>query len=109
MQASQVKEMFPRIHHSIDQAVQLCQTTDQVPDNLRNCIAQLDEESEQAKEILAEESDDEKIVECIDRLEQLGDKAVTACKQADDGLDQDVQSAVLQAHDALSELKQRLH
>jgi ABC-type transporter Mla subunit MlaD len=109
MQASQVKEQFPRIQRSIDQAAQLCQTSNQVPDDLRNCIAQLDQESDQANQILAQETNDNKIIECVDRLEKLGDRAMEVCKQAGNSVDQDVQSAVKEAHGALSDLKHRLH
>jgi ABC-type transporter Mla subunit MlaD len=109
MQASQVKEQFPRIQRSIDQAAQLCQTTNQVPEDLRNCIAQLDQEGSQANEMLAQETNDNKIIECVDRLEKLGDRALQACKQAGNTVDEDVQSAVKQAHDEIADLKHRLH
>lgn len=109
MQASQVKEQFPRIQHSIDQAAQLCQSSNQVPEDLRNCIAQLDQESGEANQVLTQETNDDKIIECVDRLEKLGDQAMQACKQAGNSVDQDVQSAVRQAHDAISDLKHRLH
>lgn len=109
MQASQVKEQFPRIERSIDQAAQLCQTASQVPEKLRSCIDQLDKESEQAKQMLAKETNDSKIIECIDRLEKLGDQAMEACKQGGNSVDQDLQSAVKQAHDELSSMKHQLH
>ena len=109
MQASQVKEQFPRIQRTIDQAAQLCQTSNQVPDDLRDCIAQLDEESEQANQVIAQETNDNKIIACVDRLEKLGDRAMQACNQAGNSVDQDVQSAVKEAHQALSDLKHRLH
>jgi ABC-type transporter Mla subunit MlaD len=109
VQASQVKNEFPRIQRSIDQAAQLCQTSNQVPDDLRNCIAQLDQESDQANQVLAQETNDNKIIECVDRLEKLGDRAMQACKQAASSVDQDVQSAVKQAHNDIADLKHRLH
>jgi ABC-type transporter Mla subunit MlaD len=109
MQASQVKEQFPRIQRSIDQAAQLCQTSNQVPDDLRDCIAQLDQEGDEANQVISQETNDNKIIACIDRLEKLGDRAMEACKQAGNSVDQDVQSAVKEAHQALSDLKHRLH
>lgn len=109
MQASQVKDQFPNIQRSIDHAAQLCQTANQLPDELRNCISKLDQESDQANQMLSQETDDSKIIECVDRLEKLGDQAMEACKKAGNSVDQDVQSAVRQAHDALSDLKHSLH
>lgn len=108
MQASQVKEVFPRIEQCIDQAAQLCQMNDNVPDDLRNCLTELDRESDQTKQMLEQEQNDNRIFECVDKLEKLGDRAMQACKQAGN-IDNDMKQAVRQAHDAISDLKHRLH
>lgn len=108
MQASQVKQEFPRIDQFIDNATQLCQTNRNVPDELRNCLSELDRESDQTMQVLEQEQNENRIVECIDRLEKLGDRAVQACRQAGN-IDEQMQKAVQQAHDAISNLKHRLH
>lgn len=59
--------------------------------------------------MLSQETNDSKIIECINRLEKLGDQAMQACKQAGNSLDQDMQNAIKQAHEELSTLKHRLH
>lgn len=109
MQTSQVKEQFSRIERSIDQAAQLCESANQVPEKLRSCIAKLDSESDQAKQMLSQETSDSEIIDCIDRLEELGDQAMEACKQGGNSVDPDLQHAVKQAHDELSSLKHQLH
>src|SRR5690349_21148569 len=98
MQPSQVKEYFPSVKRSIDNAAQLCQITSEVPDNVRDRLSELDRESNQAEQIFEQEDNGNRIVQCIDRLEKLGSRALQACRQAGH-IDEQVQSAVQQAHD----------
>lgn len=107
MQASQVKSEFPSIKRSVDQAAQLCQTSNDVPDNVRGALDQLNRQTNQASDFLERESNDQKILQCIDELEELGDQARNACRNAQ--VSEQVAQAVTQAHDAISELQRRLH
>lgn len=109
MQPNQVSEYFPRVEQTIHNATQLCQITKDVPEQLRNYLSDLDRETEEAKQLLAQEGNDNRIVACVDRLEKLGDHAMQACRQAGNTVDDNVQSAVKQAHDAIADLKHRLH
>lgn len=109
MQPSQVKEQFGAIDLRIDRAAQLCQTSTNVPEQLRESLSELSRESDQARQILENEKNDNRIVQCVDRLEKLGDRAVHACAQAASTMDKQVQAAVKEAHDAISDLKHRLH
>jgi len=109
MQASQVKEAFGHVGQIIGKASQLCQISNKVPEQLRESIDELSRESEQARQKLASEQNDNRIIECVDRLEKLGDRAWHACSMAGNSVDQQVRSAVKEAHDALSDLKHRLH
>lgn len=108
MQASQVKEEFPRIGQYIGDAAQLCQTSSNVPEELRNRVGELEKESEQAASLLQQEQNETRIISCVDRLEELGDRAMQACQQGSN-VDEQVKQAVQQAHGALSDLKHRLH
>lgn len=109
MQANQVKGHFGAIDLRIDKAAQLCQTSAGVPEQLRESLSELSRESDQALQMLANEQDDNRIVQCVDRLEKLGDRAMHACVQGGNNVDQQVQAAVKEAHDAISDLKHRLH
>lgn len=109
MQPSHVKDEFPRIEQCIDNAAQICQLTSGIPDDLRDCLSELDRESDRAKAMLMEEQNGNRIVQCIDALEKIGDRAMQACKQAGNSVDDQLQKAVKDAHDALSDLKHRLH
>lgn len=109
MQASQVKEVFGQVGQIIGKASQLCQISNKVPEPLRDSIDALSRESEQASQQLASERNDQRIIACVDRLEKLGDRAWHACSMAGSGVDEQVRAAVKEAHDALSDLKHRLH
>jgi FtsZ-binding cell division protein ZapB len=107
MQPSQVKDYFPEVKRNIDQATQLCQITSDIPDDVRSFLSELDREANHAMEVLEEENNDNKILQCIDRLEKLGDQARDACASVE--VNQQVENAVRQAHDAISALKHQLH
>lgn len=109
MQASHVKEVFGPVGQIIGKATQLCQLSNKVPEQLRESLDELNRESEQARQLLANENNDNRIIECIDSLEKLGDRAWHACSMAGNTVDDQVRAAVKEAHDALSDLKHRLH
>lgn len=108
MQPSQVKDFFPSVEESIDNAAELCQITSDVPDDVRECLSELERESDHAKRILEEADNDNRIIECIDRLEKFSDRAILACREAGDTLDPQVESATQLAHDAIADLKRRM-
>ncbi|WP_019140181.1 hypothetical protein [Noviherbaspirillum massiliense] len=107
MQASQVKEYFPSVKRRIDEAAQLCQITAEVPDNVRDRVGELDREANEAVRVFEQEANDNRIRQCLDRLDKLGDRVVHACASVK--VDDQVENAVRQAHDAISNLKHRLH
>lgn len=108
MQPSQVKDFFPSVEQSIDNAAELCQITSDVPDDVRECLSELERESDRAKRILENEDNDNRIIECIDRLEKLGDRAIQACREAGDTIDPQVGNATQLAHDAIADMKRRM-
>jgi hypothetical protein len=109
MQPSQVKEVFGPVEQVIGKAAQLCQTSGKVPEQIRSSLDELSRESEQVAQLLANEQNDDRIIESVDHLEKLGDRAWYACSQAGTTVDEQVRDAVKQAHDALSQLKHSLH
>ena len=108
MQTNVAKEQLPKIDQHVRNAAQLCQTSDNVPDALRDCIGELERETAEAAAMVTGEQDDQRILDCVDHLEELGDQAMQACRQAGN-LDEQVQKAVQTAHGAISELKHSLH
>jgi hypothetical protein len=57
---------------------------------------------------MIQSQDENQIRQCVDELEQLGDRAKDACEQSN-SVDGNLRNAVMQAHRELSELKHQLH
>ncbi len=107
MQASQVKSEFPSVKQSVMQAAQLCQASSDVPDNVRGALEQLNRQTNETSALLEQETNEQKILQCIDELEELGDQAKNACRSSQ--VNQQVADAIGKAHDTISDLQRRLH
>lgn len=107
LQANEIQQRFNHIEQTIQQASQACQSSSNVPSDLKDCIQQLDSQSSSARQIL-QSQDENQIRQCVDSLEQLGDRARDACQQSQN-IDGQLKQAVMQAHDELSDLKRQLH
>ena len=108
MQAQQLRERFSQVEQCIDAAAQVCEMSGDVPDRLRTCLSELEQESDNAIQVAERGQADDQIRQCVTKLEKLGDRAMQACSQGD-YVDQQVQNAVRQARKAISSLKQQLH
>jgi hypothetical protein len=108
MQSSQVRDYFSSVEQSIGNAAELCQLTSDVPEDVRECLSELERESDHARRMLDDEDDDNLIIECIDRLEKLGDRAIEACREAGNTVNPQLGNAAQQARDAIADMKRRL-
>lgn len=108
MQPNLVRDYFSSVEQSIGNAADLCQVTSGVPDDVRECLSELERESEQARRMLEQEDDDNRIIQTIDRLEKLGDRAIDACREAGNAVDPQVEHAAQAARDAIADMKRRL-
>lgn len=108
MQQNQLRDEFASIQRRIDSAATACQVSNAVPEELRRSLGELGRESNEMRQIIDTENNDNRIRACVDRLEELGDRAMQACRQ-DSNIDPAVQNEVREAHDAISALKHRLH
>lgn len=109
MQASQIRDRFFQVEQCIDNAAQTCQMSRDVPDQLRNYLSELEQESDHARQMVEQGEDDGQIRQCVGKLEKLGDRAMQACSSHGDYVDDQVQNAVRQARKAIATLKQQLH
>lgn len=96
------------IDQYVNQAARACEISHDVPDDLRDALDQLERASDQAKQLVEAETREDQFVSCVDRLEELGDRAMQSCNQART-VDRHLQTALTQAHDMLSTLKHELH
>lgn len=108
MQSNELQQRFSQVEKSIHQAAQRCQTAQAVPMDLKDCLQQLDQQAIRARNMM-QSQDENQIRQCVDDLEQLGDRAKDACEQSSGNLDADLKNAIMQAHRELSDLKHQLH
>lgn len=108
MQATQLRDRFSQVEQCVDNAAQMCEMSSDVPDRLRTCLSELEQESDHAMQVAEQGQSEEQIRQCVSKLEKIGDRAMQACSQGD-YVDQQVQNAVRQARKAISTLKQQLH
>ena len=108
MQINEIQQRFNQVEQTIHHASQACQNAILLPMDLKDCIQQLDEKSGQARITMQQAQDQDRIRQCIDDLEKLGDKAKDACERAPT-IDDEIRNAVMQAHHELSDLKHQLH
>lgn len=108
MQFNEIQQRFNHIEQTIHEAAQACESTDAVPMGLKNCIQQLDQKSGNARKVIQQSQDEEQIRQCVNDLEQLGDRAKDECERAGN-VDTRLREKVMQAHQHLSDLKYQLH
>ncbi len=108
MSANELQQRFSQVENTVHQAAQRCQSAQSVPTDLKDSMQQLDQKTSQARDTI-QSQDENQIRQCIDDLEQLGDRARDACEQSSGSFDGELKDAVMQAHRELSELKHQLH
>lgn len=107
MQANKVAQRFGQIEQAIAEAVQHGAGEQNMPMDLKDSLNQLDQQKGMVREAIGS-GDDARIVQSVDQLESLADRAKAACGNAGK-LSEAMRSAVLQVHDTLSDLKHQLH
>lgn len=108
MQSKELQQRFSQVENTIHQAAQRCQQAQAVPMDVKDCIQKLDQQAIHARNLL-QSQDENQIRQCVDDLEQLGDRAKEACEHSTGNLDDQLKSAIMQAHRELSDLKHQLH
>jgi len=107
MQTNEIQKRFSTIERSIEQVTQACRSQSNIPQDLKDCVQELDQQADQARQELLSQ-DEFRIRQCVDKLEQLSDRAERAVEGAGH-VDERVRNAILQAHSELSSLKHQLH
>ncbi|MET0859276.1 MAG: hypothetical protein ABWY27_21190 [Telluria sp.] len=107
LQANEIKQRMTQIQQTIKQAEQACMTSADTPPELKECIQKLARETQQADQVL-QSNDQAKIVECVDRLEDMGDDA-KRISRSEAHISPQVETAVTRVHAELSQLKHQLH
>jgi hypothetical protein len=112
MQMSELKQRVDRIEECADEAERAMQSGS-VPSNLRQCVDQMHQQAKQAQQMCAsgqsgqQQGDQSRVRDAVMQLEQAGDRAMQACREAGD-VDPSLQQAVQRAHDEASSLKKQI-
>lgn len=107
MQSNEIQQRFSSIQQAIGMAAQTCQNEANAPSQLKDCIQRLDRDAGMASQVM-QSSDESRIRQCVEDLEQLGDEAKRVCRDQPQ-LAPQLKEAVLRVHDELSDLKHQLH
>jgi methyl-accepting chemotaxis protein len=106
LQAREIQQRFTHIQQTIKEAEQAVRSAD-APDELKDCIEKLARESQQAQQVM-QSQDQQRMVECVDNLESMGDEAKRISRSAPT-MSPQLETAVTRVHDELSNLKHQLH
>ncbi len=107
LSGNEIQQRYSQIETAVHQAAQRCESTRSVPMDLKDVIQKLEQETSRTRDVI-QSQDENQIRQCIDDMEDLGDRAKAACQ---DGVqvDRQLQDAVMQVHQQLSDLKHQLH
>ena len=72
LQHSEIKERFGRIESDIAEAASTCRSDPKLPQTLRDCVMQLEQQTQKAKPIL-ESRDEKQITRCVNDLKKPAD------------------------------------
>jgi hypothetical protein len=109
MQMNEIRQRFNQVDTTVHEAARACQRWDNLPMDLKDSLQRLEQQTERARDLLGQSQDENQVRQCIDQLEDLGDRARDACERSSGNIDDSVKSAVMQAHRELSDLKHQLH
>lgn len=109
MQMSEVKQRIDRVEECVDEAERAVQSGS-VPNDLRQSVDQMHQQARQAQQACSsqqQQGDESRLRDVVQQLEQAGDRAMQACRNAGN-VDPKVQQAVQRAHEEASNLKKQL-
>lgn len=108
MQTDQLKQSIKRIEECADEAKRAVQAGS-APQELRQCVDTLHEQARQAQQQMGstQQQGQDSIRSTVMQMEQAGDRAVQACRNAGN-VDPQTQQAVQRAHDEISNLKKQI-
>ena len=107
-QQSDMFEQLRRIEGLIDRAADVCDADPSVPQELKACVRQLDEETDAAKYEYLLENDRYAIGDHVSQLEELLGEAQQACERSEQ-VDSAVGNVLSEAQREVGDLRRQLH
>ena len=108
MEPAQIRQKLSQLDQVITRAAQAVRDDQAASQELKQCVQELGTQSKEAQQSLVDGEEQTTLIECVDDMEDTSDRAKKACESARN-LSQQTKSAVLQAHQQLSDLKHQLH
>lgn len=113
MQAEQLKQSIHRIEECADDAKRAVQQQASIPSDLRDCVNQLHDQAKQAQQQVdsgqqQQGQSQDGLRQALMQMEQTGDRAMQACRQAGNSVDPQTQQSVKRLHDEVSSLKKQI-
>lgn len=107
LQQNEIQQRYNHLQQTISDAQKECRSDSDTPNELRDCIEKLARESRQAQSVM-QSSDQQRITECVDSLEAMGDEAKRLSRSASH-MPAHLEAMVTRVHSELSEFKHKLH
>lgn len=108
MEITQIRQKLSQLDQVISRAAQAVRNDQGASQDLKACVQELGTQSKEAQQSLKDGEEQTTLIECVDEMEETSDRAKKACEDAKN-LGAQTKSAVMQAHQQLSDLKHQLH
>ena len=109
MQMNELKQRIDKVEEFVDEAKRSVQAGS-VPNELRQSVDQMHQQAREAQQqcdLQQQQGDASGLRDVVNQLEQAGDRAMQACRNAG-SVDPQVQQAVQRAHQEASQLKKQI-
>ncbi|WP_233871539.1 hypothetical protein [Paraburkholderia adhaesiva] len=107
LQTSDLQKRFTHLQQTVSEVSRAMHADATIPKHLMNWMNELEKECKSAKKIMSSK-DEDRIRQCVDDLERIGDRTERACQNAS-GLAAGIVDTVSSMHSELSNLKRQLH
>ena len=108
METGQIRQKLTQLDQIINRAAQAVRSDQGASPELKQCVQELGTQAKEAQQSLNDGQEQTALIQCVDDMEETGDRAKKAVESAKN-LAQQTKSAVLQAHQQLADLKHQLH
>jgi len=107
LQQAEIQQRYSHLQQTLGEAEQVCRSSQDTPNELRDCIEKLSRESKQAQSVM-QSNDEARIVECVDNLEAMGDE-VKRISRTMPQMPAHLEAVCTRVHAELSDFKHKLH
>jgi methyl-accepting chemotaxis protein len=107
LQVNEIQQRISHIQQTIVQAEQACRSSADASPELKASIQKISDGVKQANDVI-KSNDQSRIIELVDRLEDMGDDA-KRLSRSDAHISPQLETAVTRVHAELSELKHKVH